>query len=236
MGGDFHFSPDGSRIIIVRPENIDLINSDGSGHIVDLLPYLPVTTYAEFRYYAQPVWALDSSAFGVAISSPEPLGEDIFGTVWTVPAAGGPVNEMGAIAGDFYFTQVFTAASISPNLNRVAFIRESDGQRGLYLANLDGSDEILVDTGVISWQGWSPDGAHFAYSQTQPTNIVIATSAGVTSIEVPAIDLRWISGEEFAFMWGTRGDWTLKIGTLDGFINILANPDGDFVSYDFIEE
>jgi dipeptidyl aminopeptidase/acylaminoacyl peptidase len=235
-GGDFHFSPDGTQLIVVRPESIDLINADGSDHMVDLLIYPPVTTYSEFRYYAQPVWAIDSSVFGVAISSPEPLEEGIFGTISTVPAEGGLATERGIIEGDFYFTQVFSAASISPNLDRVAFIRESDGERRLYLANLDGSNVTLVDTGVITWESWSPDGEHFAFTQSQPTNVVITTPNGTKILEVPAIDFRWTSSDEFAFLWGTRGDWTLKTGTLDGFINILADPIGDFISFDFVGE
>jgi dipeptidyl aminopeptidase/acylaminoacyl peptidase len=235
-GGDFQFSPDGSHLIVIRPETIDLIDSDGGNRISDIISYDPVTTYSEFRYYAQPVWAPDSSTFGVAIPSAEPLGEDVYGTVWTVAADGGPAQNHGRIDGDFYFTQVFSAPSLSPNLDQVAFTRESGEGRALYLAQLDGNNQIFVESDVITWENWSPDGGHFAFTRTQPTEVVIAKADGGIRVELLAIDLRWISAEKFAFTWGVPGDWALRTGDLDGIIHTLANPTSDFVDYDFLRE
>lgn len=232
-GGDFTFSPDGSHLIVVRPESIDLIDSDGGNHMTDLISYSPVTTYSEFRYYAQPVWAPDSNTFGVAIPSSEPLGEEVFGNVWTVAADGGPAQNHGRIDGDFYFTQVFSAPTLSPNLDRVAFIRETDAEQTLYVANLDGSDPILVETNVITWENWSPNGGHFAFTHAQPTTVIIATSDGGIRLELPAIDLRWISEDEFAFTWGVPGDWELQTGNLEGDIQPLSTATGETIQFDF---
>lgn len=161
-GGDFAISPNGVQVAVVQPESIDLINSDGSNHYPDLLAYPPVMTYSEFQYYAQPVWAPDSGALGVAIPSPDPLAEEVFGSLWRIPLNGDRAINVGNVAGDFYFTQVFSDPGLSPTLERVVFFGDHLGdRRELQISNLDGSDDVGYSEGSINWQGWSPEGSRF---------------------------------------------------------------------------
>jgi hypothetical protein len=57
-------------------------------------------------------------------------------------------------------------------------------------------------------------------------------TGGVTPL-VSGTDLRWFSGEEFVFLSGSMGHWTLNRGGIGTAPAPLASPGGDFVNYDF---
>lgn len=233
-GGDFVFSPDGNKVAIIRPDSISVVNGDGSDYLPEIFNYAPVITYSEFQYYAQPVWAEDSATIAIALPSEDPLANDVFGAVWQIPANGDPPISLGRIAGDFYFTQVFSNSSLSPHLNRVAFVRELDppNQGELYIANIDGSEEMLIETGAINWVGWAPDGRHFVYSVDDPTDLIIGVDGGEPLFTVEGLDLRWLSGDKYLLLSGSPGDWRLIEGRIDGSREVISNPGGDFIEYD----
>lgn len=236
-GGEFLFSPDGNKIAIIRPDSISVVNGDGADYFPEIFKYSPVLTYSEFQYYAQPVWLGNSRSLGVALPSDDPLAEDVFGEIWRIPVNGDPPVSTGRIDGDFYFTQVFSNTSLSPELSRVAFMRDTDvpNQRELFLANTDGSEEVRFDIGSINWKGWAPDGFHFVYSNEDPTELIIASDGGSPLFTISGTDLLWISGDEFLLISGTPGDWTFKRVQLDGSTSMLSNPKGDFIDFDISE-
>jgi hypothetical protein len=231
-GGQFVISPDGTRIVIVQPEKIHLVNPDGTGLQTNLITYDQVITYSEFLYYAQPVWSRDSGAFGFAIPSEDPLGGNPSGEIWRIPKDGNSVNKVGTIDGDFYFSQVFTAPSLSPRLNRVAFIRES-GTKELFLANADGSGATVYESGELEWYGWAPDGIHFVYSLGGPMNLILGKDGGGSIPLATGIDLRWINKSEYLYLEGSLGSWSLIKGGIGATPKTLASPSGDFISYSF---
>lgn len=236
-GGDFVFSPNGNKIAIIRPDSIGVINGDGSDYLPEIFTYSPVITYSEFQYYAQPVWSQDSSVMGVALPSDDPLAEDAFGEVWQIPVDGDRPVSLGKLDGDFYFTQVFSHSSLSPQLDRVAFTRATDApnQRNLYIANADGSEEILFDKGAINWDGWAPDSMHFVYSVDDPTNLIVAADRGAPLLDLAGTDLHWISKNEYILLSGGPGNWRMVLGQIDGSREVISNPTGDFVDYDASE-
>ena len=61
-----------------------IANINGSNLQMDLVTFTPVITYSEYMYTPPPVWALDSSAYGVAIPSEDPLAPNPTGTVWII--------------------------------------------------------------------------------------------------------------------------------------------------------
>lgn len=236
-GGDFLFSPDGNRIAIIRPSSISVINSDGTDYLPDLFGYLPVLTYSEFQYYAQPVWSQDSSTIGLALPSDDPLAEGVFGEVWLIPANGDPPTTQGRIDGDFYFSQVFSKPTLSPQLDRVAFTRSSEApnQRSLFIANIDGSEEVLMDKGAINWEGWSPDGVRFVYSAVDPTELIIDRDGGGSRISLTGTDIFWITEDRFLLISGIPGNWSIVLASVDGSREVISNPSGDFVEFDISE-
>jgi hypothetical protein len=234
-GGNFIISPDGNHIVVVRPDTIDLVGPGGGGLVANVVSYLPVMTYSEFQYYAQPVWASDGSAVGVAIPNDDPLGPNPNGFIWRFNNTGSSSIKIATIPGDFYFSQVFSNSTMSPSLNRVAFLRDTatPNIQDLFLANTDGTGETLYTTGNIDWVGWAPDGIHFVYSVGDPMNLQLGTDGAADIPLVTGIDLRWINDSRFIYLNGSIGAWTLMIGNLGGVSTSLANPSGDFISYDF---
>jgi len=234
-GGHFSISPDGSRIVVIQPDRIHLLNPDGSGLSTDLITYTPVITYSEFQYYAQPVWTRDSNAVGFAIPSADPLDGSPSGDIWRIPRDGSTAVKTGTIAGDFYFSQVFSSSTLSTHLDRLAFIRETatPNIRELYLANTDGSEQTIYDTGEIRWEGWAPDGIHFVYSLSDPMDMVLGSIGESPAILANGTDLSWLNASDFLYLSGSIGSWTLQRGSIGTAPITMATPAGDFISYDF---
>jgi hypothetical protein len=234
-GGQFSISPDGTRIAIIQPDRIHLVNPDGSGLSADLITYSPVITYSEFQYYAQPIWSKDSGAVGFAIPSADPLNGSPSGDIWRIPRDGSTAVKTATISGDFYFSQVFSTTTLSPLLDKVAFTRETatPNVRELYIVHSDGTAETIYDTGEISWVGWAPDGSHFVYSLTDPMNLVIGSVGDSPTPMVTGQDLRWINHRDFLYLSGSIGAWTLMKGRIGAAPISIATPAGDFVAYDF---
>ena len=234
-GGRFSISPDGSRIVVIQPDRIHLVNPDGSGLATDLITYTPVITYSEFQYYAQPVWARDSNAVGFAIPSADPLDGSPSGDVWRIPQDGSATVKSATIPGDFYFSQVFSSSTLSAHLDRVAFIRETSTPniRELYIAKPDGTAETLYDTGEIRWEGWAPDGIHFVYSLSDPMDLVMGSIGETPALLANGTDLSWLNSSDFLYLSGSIGSWTLQRGSIGMAPITLASPAGDFISYDF---
>jgi hypothetical protein len=234
-GGDITFSRNGDKMAIVRPDSISLASSDGTNLIPNLVSYTPVITYSEFMYYAQPVWRPDSSALGVAIPSPDFLTPPTDGTIWRIPANGDPAVTLGTILGDFYFSQAFTEAVLSPNLQHVAFLRDTPtpNVRDLYIANPDGTSASVYATGDIRFLGWSPDSAHFIYSDGGPMNLLLGVLGSAPSLIGACNQPRWVDSSHFLCLSGSLGSWTLIRGQIGAGLTPIVNPAGDFVSYDF---
>ena len=87
-GGEFTHSLDGLQIAVVSPGSISLVDADGRNRR-DAFTYTPVSTASEFRYYASPTWAADSSFLRVAIPPANPFSDPPQpATVWHIPADG----------------------------------------------------------------------------------------------------------------------------------------------------
>ena len=151
--------------------------------------------------------------------------------------SGSSSTHVGTIPGDFYFSQVFSSSTISPNLNRLAFIRDTAAPniRDLFLANADGTGETLYANGDISWVGWAPDGVHFVYRLGGPMNLQLGTDGGADVPLATGINLRWIDANSYLYLSGGLGSWTLMMGELGMASTSLASPSGDFISYDFTQ-
>lgn len=232
-GGDFAISPDGSRVALVRPDTIGLIDPDGGNALPDLINYEQVITYSEFQYYAQPVWSTDSRAVMVTIPSPDPLADITSGTTYRIDAASGAVSELGVVVGDVYFSQTFTSPIPSPTHDHLGFLRiPSDTEARLILVNPDGSDETTYTTGDLEWRGWSPSGRYFLFTQGELSNVYVGRRGEEPMALVHGVDLQWIDDSRFIFLQGSPDSWTLRMGQVAGPTVDIASPGGDLVRYD----
>jgi hypothetical protein len=117
-GGVFYYSPDGTQIALVHPENISLINADGSNRRNNALVYDPILTYSEFQYYAEPQWAPDSSFLRVAIPPQDTLGNSTEPTtIWHIPTDGSSAGVAGHV-----FTSALSSVTFSPDLAWIAYL------------------------------------------------------------------------------------------------------------------
>jgi Tol biopolymer transport system component len=232
-GGDFLISPDGQKAALTGPDSISLITTEGAVLRADAITFTPIITYSEYQYYPIGQWMPDSSAIGFAIPSSDPLAADASGTLWRLPADGGPAVNLATITGQFFFTQGSLSA-ISPDLNWVVFLRETGtpNVRNLFLAHLDGSTETLYATGGISWSGWAPDAAHFAFGSDAPMNLQVGAPGSPAAALANGTKPRWANGTTYVYLSGSSGAWTLMRGSIGGPAVALASPAGDFVAFD----
>jgi hypothetical protein len=232
-GGDVTPSPNGQYLALARPDSVEIRMTDGSPSGTGTLTYEPVITYSEYAFYAQPVWDAASEAIAFAIPSPDPLAPAPTGSVWRLPVSGSP-SLLGTIPGQFLFPSG-RAPLVSPDHAYVTFTRPTSAPdvTNLYRSGIDGSGETVVGP-FSSWLGWSPDGAHFVYSAGDPMDLLVADAALATAPLVSGTDPAWFRPDEFVYLSGTMGAWTLQRSGLTGSSIPLASPAGDFVAFDVI--
>ncbi len=235
QGGDFFISPDGTRLAVITPTTLGMINVDGTSHRPNLITYPWVITYSEFLFRPQGIWTADSTVFGAVIPSEDPLLDAVSGTLWRVPADEGPATALGTISGNLYF-HFWRSSALSPDLSRVAFSRRAGPtDENLTIAAPDGTGETVYATGSFDWEGWSPDSTHFAFSFGSPADLVIGAVGEAPNPLGPGIDFRWINATEYFYLAGSMGSWTLTRGAIGGPTVALVSPAGDTVSYDFTQ-
>lgn len=233
-GGTFAIAPDGSRIAVASPTAIGLVDADGSNHSPNLITFPAIITYSEFQFSPPMVWAPDSSAVGVVVPSEDPLAPAPGGAAWRIPAAGGPAVMTATLSGQLYFPQMSGGSLLSPDLGRVAILRDTatPNIRQLVLANADGSGETIYVTDDVQWAGWAPDSTHFVFGLGSPTGLTLGQVGGPSAPIGSGMDLRWISSTEFLYLSGSFGAWSLVRGAIAGPTTTLASPAGDFTSFD----
>jgi len=232
-GGAFTPSPDGDTVAIVRPTSISLVDADGSNLRPELVAFPMIITYSEYLSYPKVIWSPDSAAVGAAIASADPLAPDTSGTVWRIDRDSATASAGPAIPGNFFFTQ-FSAASLAPDLVQVAFGRTGadPNTTELYLGRADGSGIAVYVMGDVGWKGWSPDSGHFVYSQDSPANLQLGAPGTSPSALGTGHTLQWIDPSEFVLLTGGEGSWSLSRGSIAGPLIPLANPSGEFISFD----
>jgi Tol biopolymer transport system component len=239
QAGHFHFSPDGSQIALVTPEDISLINSDGSNRRDAVLTYPFVYTYSEYAYHAEPVWAADGSYLRVTIPPQDPLGDlSALGHIYQIPTDGSAAVMLGSLP-----LGLLNYGHFSPDLSQIAYLERvgepEENIWALQFANYDGSGSTEFIRGNISFLSWAPDSDHFAFEQRSPRAIVLGQtgSAGTTMVDVnPSLKLSWISDTRYFFQYQTAPEDQLRLGRLGAPSTVVANlGSGSFnIHYDFV--
>ena len=230
-GGSFVYSPDGAQIALVTPNQIDLVNSDGSNRRAGVLAYDDILMYTESPFYAEPVWAADGSRLRVVIPAQDRLGNpDEPGSVWEVPAAGGTAFKVL----QFSANGLGPGAFVSPDLNTLVYFQNvgTGGKQELHIASLDGSSDEVYASGSLNWIGWAEDGPRFVwtqYGQVGSERQAYLGQAGQPSVLLGApqspLDLAWVAGDRFLFLDNDGGAppvWTLYLGTAGGPNQVVA--------------
>jgi Tol biopolymer transport system component len=247
-GGRTYYSPDGSKIAIITPQDISTMSADGEYRQDRVLEYPGVMTYSEYQYYPQPAWAADSQYLRVAIPFEDPLAEPPQPVeLWHVPAPDFPV------AGDSASDQATLLASVpaasfirppvafSPDLRRIVYIqRTGDPQqnlRELHLAKADGPDDKVIQTRArMEFLGWSPDGEHYAFSIGDPQSGVIAGVDGALyPLSFNPDDLSWVDSESNLHVVSLGCAQELRLTNLDGESLVIDRMWDSPVSFDSVK-
>ncbi|MBI9052085.1 MAG: PD40 domain-containing protein [Anaerolineaceae bacterium] len=240
-GGVFYYSPDGSQIALVTPENISLINADGSNRRDNVLTYDPVLTYSEYMYYAEPKWADDSSFLRVAIPPQDPLGDlTQQTTLWHIPTDGSAAG----IAGHVLIAPL-TSVNLSPDLSWIAYLDyfgdPSDNRRNLHFNNFSGTADHIYTTGEVRINAWNPDSNHLVYTNYDVENTKYADKDGGETLLIPvgsANSISFINENTYIYLRNAGTEWQLAHGNLDGTQTMIASmpwPGGDRLpNYSFV--
>ncbi len=230
QGGQFTYSPDGRMMAITTPSSVGLANADGSEIRRDLLTFELVLTYSEYQFYPRPVWSGDGSQFLVAIPPADSLSPDAPSTViWRIPVEGAaerviefsPAPLFGFMGPDF----------ISADHGLFAYERElgepQENRRELVIANLDGSAEMVYDSGPLVFNGWSPDGQRFTYTRFGEESLTLLGQIGESPARLGnagfAQDVRWLDPNRLLFIeFGEDAVWKLRALELGSASVVLA--------------
>ncbi|MFW5941010.1 MAG: hypothetical protein ACOCXI_04370 [Chloroflexota bacterium] len=240
-GGNFTLSPDGSQLALVRPDNVSVMNLDGS-NVRDLLSYTPVLTYSEYQYYAQPVWMPDGSALRVAIPPSDPMAQPAQATeIWHLPVDGGSPNLMGQVMA--FMPQNQANVVLAPDGSRLAYLEESEaggGARNLMLATLNDQvgESTMYAESVNEIRGWSPDAARLVFARHSGNTMSLSLGAppaapqNVGGGQSPVIALEWADDEQFVFTQQSGEGWDLILGNIAGETQTIATIAGQPPAFD----
>lgn len=231
-GGRYSYSPDGSQIALVSPNQIDLINSDGSNRRKAVLTYADVLTYTESPFLAQPLWAPDGSLLRVIIPAADRMGKPADpGSVWEISTAGGKATRLL----EFSENGLGPGAALSPDLQWLAYFKNSQtgGQSDLHIASLDGSKDEVYASGSLNWVTWTNDSKRFVwtkYGEVGSNRQIYLGALGAEPLllgapQVPQM-LSWVKGDQYLFFENDGGNppaWKLYLGQVGASNRLLAD-------------
>ncbi|NPV78525.1 MAG: hypothetical protein HPY59_19380 [Anaerolineae bacterium] len=239
VGGAFYFSPDGSKMALIKPDRISIANTDGSD-LRQVFTYTPVITYSEYAYRAEPIWAPDSSSLWVAIPPEDPLSPGQPTTLWRIPIDGSSAARLGSINVNF-----LTPVALSTDQTRILYISDGavfgDNITEVHIANADGSGDSIFFTGVASSPlTWSPDGMHFTFVSGGAHNTQIGQMGGGyanLSDTGMAAEVHWLNHSAYLFLNRTAAGWEIRRAAIGSPSSALVYPPGDpstyYLFYDF---
>ena len=240
-GGQFYPSPDGTLFAIDTSGRIFLMDRAG-GNRREVFTYTPMITYSEVQFYAQPVWARDSSKLRVAIPPVDPLADPSQTTaLWELYPDGRPAQLLATLSA----ASVIQASAFSRDLGRVAYLdlpeegRTHDPNQ-LKIADLATGQILAFEILANQIYGWSLDDQHFAFMVNTPLALShIGRLDGMVFPVMPEgetamIDVQWVDNVRYLFLAKTDLGWDLRLGEIEGPNSILASVGGSPPHFDFV--
>lgn len=202
-GGLLTFSPDGNWLLLSQPEKINVARVDGSGLKTVLL--FPRVTLADGQVFVPPVaWLSNSYGFKTVIPSAQGSGPARY---LFVAAEGGEPAQMALINAapvkgeDLYY--------LSPDSDRVAYLRESGGKREIHVIDASTADSSVYAAGTdqLGLLGWGADGRSLVFWLDQPSNrLLLGADGSVAPLSDTALvsQFAWIGPAQILFLSGSE--------------------------------
>jgi hypothetical protein len=119
----------------------------------------------------------------------------------------------------------------------VAYLRavEAAGEQQLVIENLESGEQAVYDTGPIQWKGWGPESNRWVYSKGSGLDLYLGEPGSPPMPLGSGTGLRWVNANEYLYLAGVPGSWTLTLAELGGGATPLAISSDDFAVFDFAE-
>jgi len=235
--GQFSYHPSGSRIALVQPTSIHVVDADGANR-QELHTFPMILTYSEYQYYPALTWTEDGSALRTVIPPRDSLGEPEAGTeIWHLPADGSPGTLLNSVVTIPFFVD---PPALSLDGSRLAYLApRTEGPpeaAALHLSDASGDQDRLYATGELTFDGWAPGAEQFLFSKRGDDPRIGRPESAPTA--VPGVnrmvDPRWVDRERFLYLDRLSESWELWLGTTSGPETLIGSTTGNPISYDFI--
>ena len=231
LGGSFAFSPDGSALIVADDRSVSIMDAGGDSRS-ELISFPFVNTASEYAFIPQPAWAPDGSYGLVAISGPEPFGdnEERFTSIWMLPR-GGDAVELFKVYG-WNLDAAMSGNIFSPDCEYIAFAIGDSPDGSFNISAPDGSIIATFDYARVN-HGWSADSRLLILEGEEPflagidrPKQVLQLPAGV---DARATWYRWISSTVYIGLeWNYNGTNQLFVTEVNGEVLIIDSEVGSF--------
>lgn len=160
---------------------------------LDAVPVVTVSSTPSVQATTAQTTAAQTTAIPVSASAtdttetstanlPTVSGASLSGTLVIQSSPGGTIYGYNLATGQLWTVSHGFDPAISPNGKTVAFVRDG-GENGVYLVNIDGSNERLIFSGRtrLSSPKWSPDGNWILFTRSDEYSECIDTGRGCVS-------------------------------------------------------
>lgn len=230
---NFVFSPDGSKLVVTRPEAVDLYNANGSLVLANVITHVFINTASEYAWVGTPTWAADSSAFALGIPPQDPWTDDPEPSMIYKISSAGTVLSSSSVVTMYLSPDI---VSFNSELTKMAFsVRvgaPTDNTWALHMADINGSGDTLVMNGNSSnLILWTLDGGHYLFTvrsgSTRQTFLGSSASAPLLLDEIPlALEMRWLDNSRFVVASKDGATVSLLLGSVDGSFGVIYNDPG----------
>lgn len=214
---DFTYSPDGSKLLISKPDGVDLYSQDGNLLHQDLFTYPFVNTASDYAWIANPSWSMDGTSVIIVVPPQEP---------WEIPMADSSIwywNEnlpaARLIREEVMRYQATGMASTSPDLAKVLYLAPIGTDEAptvtIKLFNtVEMASTNIAEGEIYTLPSWSTDGSRFYYHD-QSSGSFIVDVEGV-AIQLPAFSnvntAIWVDKFRIVGASGSEDGWRLLLG------------------------
>ena len=221
-GGEFAYAPNGSKIALTTPTQVNLVNADGT-EWKNLLQYDQINTYSDYPYYPMPIWHHDSNQFMLSIPPKDPLNPELLPTnLWNFDIS----KPLPQLIRSFYAVPFFiNEISLSPDLKQIAYLHQTGAPAEnlceLHIAEIYNDDDIIYNTNtLLQFTGWGKDSLHFTYRtnttdetwlgkiNNQPS-LIASDATGISNIY-------WLDGSRFVFLKEEKNTFNLYVANITG--------------------
>jgi WD40 repeat protein len=203
-GQYFYPSPDGKQIVFLEPNEIGLMNADGSGQRSKLT--FPSINLGISNYYPKIIWGQDNQSFVVFI--PPPMSYEVhsdLAKLWKIN-----IYALPELLAEIPWTEDqywFPLSTISPDFSHYIYVidhPENETNNELHLVSINSGYDTIIFNGKVKHVSWSPSSNHYLIVTSEEKNnaLVGDVEGNVASIYVEnttVIEAEWII-ENYIFL------------------------------------